>query len=80
MYSCTSIEISYYAILLDSALAGNDADILIGQADGIEVGDVHGFLILWPTLANGDTGMILVVLKVLDSVLPLKMVLKETHS
>ena len=41
MYSCTSIETSNYAILLDSALGGKDADALIGQADGIVWNDFY---------------------------------------
>ena len=58
MYSCTSIEACIQAIMLESTKVGNDADTFIGQADGIEVGDVFGFLILLYILANGNTNMI----------------------
>ena len=44
--------------MLESTKVGNIADSLIGQADGIEVGDVFGFLILLYILANGNTNMI----------------------
>ena len=53
--------------MLESAKVGNIADSLIGQANGIEVGDVFGFLILLYILANGNTDMI-------------QIMWKETHS
>ena len=55
MYSCTSIEACIQAIMLESAKVGNIADSLIGQANGIEVGDVFGCLILLYILANKNT-------------------------
>ena len=53
--------------MLESAKVGNIADSLIGQANGIEVGDVFGFLILLYILAKGNTDMI-------------QIMWKETHS
>ena len=52
MYSCTSIEACIQAIMLESAKAGNDADSLLGQADGVEVGNLVGFLTLLYTIGR----------------------------
>ena len=38
--------------MLESAKAGNDADSLLGQADGVEVGNLVGFLTLLYTIGR----------------------------